>query len=974
MKNLAPFSTTWIDAIPLPVLLLNRHCAIRYANCVAQQLLERYSEQDLQALQDEITGMLALCLETGRMYKMKLVTPFAQSYRYYEAAVSVLSVDDDAEGTYLMVLRDITAASIADQFLFSRVNRLSRVANLAPVGETVASTANLLRFWANYLVGAFPMLGCAFVTFQDDLPQERVCVAAGLSDAHLSTLCAAAEELYERLENRFFGDLTTLVPDLKMEGRPCLLAWRMGVAYRIKTLALVFLPDIPLQDEILDGIWQTVEEMSASLAQACLLDRLEYVMQQRVHELERANLGLRSQVAERERIEQKLLAERNFNSIILDTMDALVIVIDRQGYVVRVNRAFERFLGYSSGDMVQKRVWEFLIQSQDSQVLQDLLANIQVGLSPFQFANHWVTKEGQERTIAWTSSTLTDANRDAQYIVAIGIDITDQKQIERLLERERILLRGLMDSIPDLIFYKDTQGVYLGWNAAFEAQNRLKFEGHAAPYRDEDLYAPELAERFRLSDQQVLSSGKPLIYENWTEHPPLLVETHKTPYYGPDGELIGVIGVVRDITKHRLAEEALRKANREIEQLIASLSSLLIVISPMQEVLRWNPTAEKVLGLSASDVIGKQLIALQPVLDWETLRLEVDNCHGSHPIYLDPLRFRRVDGSEGVLGMSVSPMFGDENQLNGYIILGADITERQILESRLAQARNLESIGQLAAGIAHEINTPIQYIGDNTHFLKQAFEDLLKAIEAYRGFALRCRGQGDAVLAECASLEMELKGLDLEYLTLEIPAAVEQTLEGVQRVSEIVRAMKSFSHGGLRKKAAININKSLQDTLSVTRNEWKYIATIETDFVEDLPNVVCIAGEINQVFLNVIMNGVDAIRDVVGSDGQQKGVLRLGTRQVGDWVEVRIADSGTGIPEAVRSRVFEPFFTTKEVGKGTGQGLAIAYDIIVIKHKGDLSFETELGKGTTFIIRLPIHPSADLDQESNPQTIYTQRR
>jgi PAS domain S-box-containing protein len=952
-----PFSMALLDNLSFAMMLVDANVQILYANAAAQALLLTYSETDLQSLRSEIGSVLQLCGTQGGVYKNKVVSSFGQSYRYYELSVSIFAMP---EFYYLLVLRDITPACIAEQFLFSRVNRLARMANLAQVAEGVASTATLLRFLANYLQEAFSLLGCAFLTLEGD-QGKRVCVASGLDDADLQAVCTLAETLYARLEQadqRLCANAKALIPGLHFDPNVYLVAWRLGTAYRVSALALVFVSHERTTPVELEKLWRAVNEMSAPVAQALFLDRLEQAMRQRIDDLERINADLRRQMSEREQVEQKLLAQRNFNAIILDTMDALVIVLDRQGRIVRVNRAFERFLGYSSAEMVNKRIWQFLAQSQDAQNVSDVLANIQVGLSPFQYANRWKTRNGQERTIAWSSSMLKDATQEAEYIVAIGIDITDQKNVEKLLERERILLRRLIDSIPDMIFYKDPQGVYLGWNAAFEAQMPKVINLGLGPYSDRDIYPPELAEKFYQSDQQVLSSGQPLIYEDWTvttDGQLALFETHKTPYYGVDGELIGVIGVARDITRHRMAEDALRKANREIEQLIASLSSLLVVVSPDLRVQRWNPTAENVLGVKAEQTIGCLLTELSPVLDWTLLAEATQRCCDNRAsVYLDPVRFKRTDGTEGVLGMSISLMIGAEDQHLGYIILGADITERQILETRLEQARKMESIGQLSAGIAHEINTPIQYIGDNVHFLKQSFADLLQAVAAYQQFVARFEGQADAQDA-LQTLNKALQRLDLDYLASEIPSAVDQTLEGIQRVSEIVRAMKGFAHSGERRMTPVNLNKALQDTLTVTRNEWKYVAEVETEWAADLPNVLCAAGEINQVFLNLIMNAVDAIRDVVGSDGRQKGKIRLSTHNLGNWVEVRIADTGTGIPEAVRSRIFEPFFTTKEVGKGTGQGLAIAYDIVVTKHKGDLTFETQIGQGTTFIVRLPVN-------------------
>jgi signal transduction histidine kinase len=215
----------------------------------------------------------------------------------------------------------------------------------------------------------------------------------------------------------------------------------------------------------------------------------------------------------------------------------------------------------------------------------------------------------------------------------------------------------------------------------------------------------------------------------------------------------------------------------------------------------------------------------------------------------------------------------------------------------------------------------------------------------------------EALLKVKEGLATELKAAlldaDVEYLDEEIPRAIEQSLEGIERVRKIVNSMKEFSHPGLDEMKPMDINHIIENTVTVTSNEWKYIAEMDLDLAPDLPIASCLPGELSQVFLNLIVNAVHAIADVVGEGENGKGTIYISTRHDQDTIEVRITDSGTGVPEAARESLFNPFFTTKEVGKGTGQGLSIAYGVVVKKHGGTIDFETEMGKGTTFIIRLP---------------------
>jgi signal transduction histidine kinase len=285
--------------------------------------------------------------------------------------------------------------------------------------------------------------------------------------------------------------------------------------------------------------------------------------------------------------------------------------------------------------------------------------------------------------------------------------------------------------------------------------------------------------------------------------------------------------------------------------------------------------------------------------------------------------------------------------------MGTDITARKLLESQLMQAQKLESIGQLAAGIAHEINTPTQYVGDNTRFLQDAFGDLTTLLEQYAAL-FQASKAGLVPPALIREVEATAATVDVAYLTEEIPKAIQQSLEGIERIATIVRAMKEFSYPGHEDKTVIDLNKAIESTITVARNEWKYVAEMATDFDSALPLVPCLPGELNQVVLNLIVNAAHTIADVVGHGGQEKGTITIRTRQESDWVEVHIADTGMGIPTAIRDKVFDPFFTTKEVGKGTGQGLAIAHDVVVRKHGGTITFDTAEGQGTTFRIRLPL--------------------
>ena len=285
------------------------------------------------------------------------------------------------------------------------------------------------------------------------------------------------------------------------------------------------------------------------------------------------------------------------------------------------------------------------------------------------------------------------------------------------------------------------------------------------------------------------------------------------------------------------------------------------------------------------------------------------------------------------------------------LAVAQDITLRTRLELDLRQAQKLEAVGGLAAGIAHELNTPIQFVGDNVQFLQESFADLTILLAKYHRL-LEAAATGIVGRELVLDVYQTETKASLDFLMEEVPKALAQSLDGITRVATIVRAMKEFAHSNRGEKIATDLNRALQSTLIVARNEIKYVADVETDF-QTLPPVQCDGGDLNQVFLNLLVNAAHAIKDRGDLNGK-KGTIGVHTRREDDHVVISISDTGCGIPENIRDKIFEPFFTTKEVGRGTGQGLAIARNIVVERHAGSLTFETEIGRGTTFHIRLPV--------------------
>lgn len=297
--------------------------------------------------------------------------------------------------------------------------------------------------------------------------------------------------------------------------------------------------------------------------------------------------------------------------------------------------------------------------------------------------------------------------------------------------------------------------------------------------------------------------------------------------------------------------------------------------------------------------------------------------------------------------------------------LGQALAQLRGTQAKLIQAQKLEAIGQLAAGIAHEVNTPTQYVSDNTAFAQKGVAGLIDALQAAT-VVVQAAKEGPVDAALIAAADAAVAKAKISYLVKQLPRALDQAREGLGRIASIVQAMKEFSHPSGSEKKPVNLREAIETTIAVARNEWKYVAEVELDLPDKLPLVPALRNEFNQVILNLIVNAAHAIGESTAGGSQGKGKITITGRLLGEQVEIRIKDTGAGIPESARAKVFEPFFTTKEVGKGTGQGLAIAYSVIVDKHQGSIAFESEVNRGTTFIICLPL---ADAAAESEAEAI-----
>jgi PAS domain S-box-containing protein len=427
-----------------------------------------------------------------------------------------------------------------------------------------------------------------------------------------------------------------------------------------------------------------------------------------------------------------------------------------------------------------------------------------------------------------------------------------------------------------------------------------------------------------------------------------------------EGKVFGVLAVVSDegtddlsSTLTTLADEvALTLDNLLIRSrlgvVVEHSPDALILASDRGTVRFVNPVAQHLLGMDGAELVGSDVHTLLNVADLTSV-LPTPVETGRQPVRC---RIPNADGGWTDVDV-VAEQVTEHDGSQSLVLYARDVSDQERLELELRHAQKLESVGRLAAGIAHEINTPVQFIGDNVRFLRDAFADLQRLCAAYATLA-DAVGTGADTAGPMRHVEQVAADADVDFILEEVPAATSQTLEGVARVAKIVHAMKAFGHPGSEEKAHADINQAITNTLVVANNEVKYVADVELDLAE-LPPVLCHLGDINQVILNLVVNAAHAI----AAADRGRGTIRISTRMSDGQALIEVADSGTGIPAAIADKVFDPFFTTKEVGTGTGQGLSLVRTLVVERHGGVIGFTTEPDVGTTFTVRLPLSAGGD---------------
>jgi len=667
-------------------------------------------------------------------------------------------------------------------------------------------------------------------------------------------------------------------------------------------------------------------------------------------------LALYQDVTERKRIEAELReSEDRFRTAFEEAPHGMCMTA-LDGRFLHANAALCQMLGYSQQELLAG-AWQGITYPEDLELSQQAAARFSDGVTNTQeLEKRYVHKEGK---IIWARlkiSVVRNNLGEPSHYISQTEDITLRKQAEQALQSSEEKFRQLAENISEVFWMMPPAGNEMLYvSPAYEqvwGRSRDSLYRNATSWT-EAIHPDDVAQAHSTFARQLRGEQVDSIYRIRTpEGQEKWIRDRAFPVRDQRGQLTRIVGVAEDISERKATEERLLASEERYRELFENASDLVYTYDLDMQITSVNRLAEQTIGYTRDEATQMNLRQLANPEHWERVQKGLARLVENRSPVKFEVEIKAKDGRRVMLEVNHS-LISRNGKPVGVQGIARDITGRDVEEVELRQAQKLESVGRLASGIAHEINTPIQFVGDNVRFLQDSFGELQAIISKFNELC-RPAVSVPSVQDLSTALEQIESASDCGYLLKEIPKALTQTLDGVERVVTIVRAMKEFAHPETKGMVPADLNKALLNTLTVARNELKYVADVETDF-GDLPLVVCSVGDMNQVFLNLLVNAAHAIGDVVKGTGK-KGKIRVRTKAEGAVAMITVSDTGAGIPENIRDRVFDPFFTTKEVGRGTGQGLAIARSVVE-RHKGNLTFESQVGKGTTFYVRLPIDDS-----------------
>ncbi|KAA3654774.1 MAG: PAS domain S-box protein [Calditrichaeota bacterium] len=645
--------------------------------------------------------------------------------------------------------------------------------------------------------------------------------------------------------------------------------------------------------------------------------------------------------------ESTLNHSKEHQSLILKNIPSKIVELDLHGHIINTNQSI---LGKLPEEVFGSNIYNIISPVHTLYLRKAVEQAVHSGY-PEQFEISSI----QNKNIRWHSNKIVpiQENGTCKSILLIETDITRQKQAEAKDKRREEILKAYVNALPDTVFVinqKHNIEEILSTCPDYPANPTNKSCEGRSIY---NFLPKEHKEKLQKNIRQTLKTGQSRTFEYDIQGSGLWYEARISKVTARDnfGDL--VVMVSRDITDMKRNQEILDASYKESEQLLASISSIMIGVDEHDKINRWNSTAEKMFGIAADSVMGKPFLYCGIKWDWSEILTIINNCKEKTEVshISEKVQYENRKGEDSYIGITIYPVLDKNNEHRGYLLLATDITKRIHMETQLMQAQKLESIGELAAGIAHEINTPTQYVSYNIDYLNDAFTEINHCFNEFMALSEN-KTINDRNNLQILTDKLCGRLVRLKTHMDDIPTALEESQKGVESIARIVKAMKDFSHPGDKDKVFIDLHEALDNTITVSRNEWKYYCEIIKEYDESLPFVPCLPGELNQVFLNIIVNAAHAIK-MKYDEETTTGLIKITTSIEDDTAVIRNQDNGCGIPKSTITKIFDPFFTTKEVGKGTGQGLAISHHVIVEKHKGKIEVDSKSGEGTIFKIFLP---------------------
>lgn len=655
-------------------------------------------------------------------------------------------------------------------------------------------------------------------------------------------------------------------------------------------------------------------------------------------------------------IKQAELSIRNSEQKLHDILEAIsdaLVVVNENGQITMVNSATIDMFGYSRDELIGKNIDIFVPEPYKKGHAAKCKSYFN---SPDFHAPLWnknisiLTRNGIGIPVDIALS-LTSIDGSPHAIASIR-DISKRKKAEEDLKASETKFRVITENLKELIYRADYKTFAVNYvnKAVEDIYGHTPSEWLEQPNIWEKTIHPEDKELVLTFFTKAVQEFKDVKIEyrildrsgnvHW-------VYDSMTWERDESGNPVAILGAMADITEQKQVLIYLEEQEKFLRDVLHGIKAAILIIDfQKRAVVDANDEFLRIVGKKKEQVVG-QSCAKVLQCNAQCLKCDVDGEIAHKLVFRERSSIKNSERKRIPLEESFIPVTMCGQKMVVAVLF--DVTEQEDLEHQLAYAQKLESIGQLAAGLAHEINTPVQYVAGNLTYLQESFAKVMKLLsfcdESFKNL------ENNVEQPILRKWEKAKSDNDLDFLHVDVPEAFRETLFGVNQVSSIVKAMRKFSHPGSETKQIIKLKETIENIITISRNEWKYYSEIITDFDPELQTILCMPGSFNQVILNVLVNAAHANADAAVK-GQKKNIT-IKTRKTGNIAEISISDAGKGIPADIQHRIFDPFFTTKEMGKGTGQGLGIVHSVMQ-KHGGSVSFKTVSEEGTTFTLRFPI--------------------